>query len=230
MKFDLVLMTVYLSIFLQFLTSIIQMDGLVIKLPDEHSILTDILKMETIVQVIEASFYVWLVFNFKNIQKMASKRYYDWVITTPLMLLATIIYMKYLELREGMKDPQGSIIKFNDFLRENSVNISKITISNFMMLVFGYLGEINVMSIINSVAIGTIFFLYTFYLIWIEYAQYSLEGKMLFYFLFVVWGLYAVAALMKAKYKNISYNFLDIISKNFYGLYIYYVIKMVALK
>ena len=228
MKYDLVLLTVYFSVFMQFLTSIIQFEGIFIKLPEEHGILTDILKMETIVQVIEACFYVWLIFNFKNIQKMASKRYYDWVITTPLMLLATIMYMKYLEFRENKIDPQGSIIKFNDFLRENSVNISKITVSNFIMLVFGYLGEIDVMNIVNSVIFGSVFFLYTFYVIWDQYAKYSLEGKMLFYFLFVVWGLYAVAALMKAKYKNISYNILDIISKNFYGLYIYYVIKMIA--
>ena len=96
------------------------------------------------------------------------------------------------------------------------------------MLLLGYLGEIDVMSIVNSVIVGTLFFIYTFYVIWDEYAKYSKEGSMLFYFLFVVWGLYAVAALMKAKYKNISYNLLDIVSKNFYGLYIYYVIKMIA--
>ena len=228
MKYNLVLWTVYFSIFMQFATSIVQVNGLFIKLPEEHSILKDILMMETIVQVIEASFYLWLVFNFRNIQKMASKRYYDWVITTPLMLLATIIYMKYLELNENQKDPQGTIIKFKDFISDNAVNITKITVSNFLMLLLGYLGEIDVMSIVNSVIVGTLFFIYTFYVIWDEYAKYSKEGSMLFYFLFVVWGLYAVAALMKAKYKNISYNLLDIVSKNFYGLYIYYVIKMIA--
>ena len=67
MKYDLVLLTVYFSVFMQFLTSAIQFDGIFIKLPEEHGILTDILKMETIVQVIEACFYVWLIFNFKNI-------------------------------------------------------------------------------------------------------------------------------------------------------------------
>ena len=99
MKYDLVLLTVYFSIFMQFATSIVQIDGIFIKLPEEDAILTDILKMETIVQVIEASFYVWLVFNFKNIQKMASKRYYDWVITTPLMLCKFYINLgKFIKL------------------------------------------------------------------------------------------------------------------------------------
>ena len=230
MKYDLVLLTVYFSIFMQIMTSIIQFEGIFIKLPAEHAILTDILKMETIVQMIEACFYVWLIFNFKNIQKIASKRYYDWVITTPLMIIATLMYMKYLDLRENDKQTEPRILKFNDFLQDNTINISKITVSNFLMLLLGYLGGINVMSIMNSVIIGTIFFIYTFYIIWDQYAKYSTEGKLLFYFLFVVWGLYAVAALMKAKYKNISYNILDIISKNFYGLYIYYVIKMIASK
>ena len=226
MKHDLVLLTVYFSVFMQFLTSAIQLQGIFIKMPEEHAILTDILKMETIVQVIEASFYVWLIFNFKNIKKMASKRYYDWVITTPLMLLATIIYMKYLETRENVSG--HSIIKIKDFLWENSGNISKITVSNFVMLVFGYLGEVDTMNIVTSVILGSVFFLYTFYVIWDQYAKYSVAGKLLFYFLFVVWALYAVAALMTPKYKNISYNILDIISKNFYGLYIYYAIKKIA--
>ena len=52
MKYDLVLLTVYFSIFMQFATSIVQFDGIFIKLPEEDAILTDILKMETIVQVL----------------------------------------------------------------------------------------------------------------------------------------------------------------------------------
>lgn len=228
MKYNFVLLTVYFSIFMQFLTSLIQMNGLFIKMPAEDAILTDILKMETTVQVIEAIFYVWLVFNFKNIQKMASKRYYDWVVTTPIMLFATILYMKYSELKQVKQDPQGSILEMSSFVRENQKNIIKITVSNFLMLALGYLGEINLMNMVSSVMVGSLFFLYTFYVIWEEYAKYSFEGVWLFKFLFFVWGLYAVAALMKAKYKNISYNILDIISKNFYGLYIYYIIRMVA--
>ena len=70
------------------------------------------------------------------------------------------------------------------------------------MLLLGYLGEIDVMSIANSVIVE-LYFSFILSIIW-EYAKYSKEYSMLFYFLFVVWGLYAVAALMKAKYKNIS--------------------------
>ena len=46
----------------------------------------------------------------------------------------------------------------------------------------------------------------------------------LFKFLVVVWGLYGIAAMTDIKSKNIAYNLLDIVSKNFYGLFIYYYI------
>ena len=62
----------------------------------------------------------------------------------------------------------------------------------------------------------------SFNLIYKEYAQKTEEGTKLFKFLVVIWGLYGVAAMTDLKTKNISYNILDIISKNFYGLYIYY--------
>ena len=224
---DLVLKTVYFSIFMQVLTGLIQMEGMFIKLPPHHSILTSVLRLETMVQFIEASFYVWLLYNFKNIKKMASKRYYDWMITTPAMLLATIMYMKYLEKKSINGDLETDPLKFGSFVVNNKDNIIKLFISNALMLALGFMGEIGKMNIVNSVIVGMVFFLYTFYLIWDQYAKYTQEGTILFYFLFVVWGLYAVAALMKPKMKNVGYNLLDIVSKNFYGLYIYYVIKSI---
>ena len=227
---SLVLKTIYFSIFMQLLTGLVQLDGLFIKLPKEHEILQDVLKLETLVQFIEACFYVWLVFNYKNIVRMASKRYYDWAITTPAMLLATIIYMKYSEYKEAKVGAQMPEMKFMTFLNEHQINIIKIFVSNALMLICGFLGEIGKVAMTTSVGIGSIFFLYTFYLIWEEYAKHSGEGVKLFKFLFIVWGLYAVAAVMRPKNKNIGYNLLDIVSKNFYGLYIYYVIKTLSLK
>ena len=198
---DLLLQSVYFSIFMQFITGIIQLDGLFIKLPKEHQILQDVLKLDTMVQFIEATFYVWLFFNVKNIARMASKRYYDWMITTPAMLLATIIYMKYSENKERKIGAQLPEMKFFSFVNENKLNIAKIFASNALMLICGFLGEIRKIGMNMSVAIGTIFFLYTFYVIWEEYAKHSGEGVKLFKFLFIVWGLYAVVALMRPKNK-----------------------------
>ena len=46
----------------------------------------------------------------------------------------------------------------------------------------------------------------------------------------VIWGFYGVAATFGTVNKNISYNTLDIIAKNFYGLFIYYVIVKLGKK
>ena len=81
-------------------------------------------------------------FNVKNIARMASKRYYDWMITTPAMLLATIIYMKYSENKERKIGAQLPEMKFFSFVNENKLNIAKIFASNALMLICGFLGEI----------------------------------------------------------------------------------------
>ena len=45
--------------------------------------------------------------------------------------------------------------------------------------------------------------------------------------MFSVWSLYGVAALLPALQKNIGYNVLDLIAKNFYGIFIFYKIIQV---
>ncbi len=218
-------MSTYFSILMQFITGSIQLDGLFVKVPPQHGVLKEVLWMDTIVQFIEACFYVWLVYNFKNVPKMASKRYNDWVITTPIMLVSTIVYMKYLETRYLAEEER---VTLSSFFTNNKLNIAKIGIANALMLLCGYLGEIGKISMIQSVLVGFLFFGYTFYVIYEEYAKTTPEGINLFMFIFIVWSLYGVAATMTPKMKNISYNLLDIVSKNFYGLYIYYLVKQIA--
>mgnify|MGYP000881553438 CR=1 FL=1 len=219
-------MSTYFSIFMQFITGSIQLDGLLVKVPPQHGVLKEVLWMDTIVQFIEASFYFWLIYNYKKVSNMAAKRYNDWAITTPIMLISTIVYMKYLETRYLVEEEKVSL---SSFFANNKLNVGKITIANALMLLCGYLGEIGKISMIQSVLIGFLFFGYTFYVIYNEYAKTTPEGIHLFMFLFIVWSLYGVAATMKPKIKNISYNLLDIVSKNFYGLYIYYLVKQIAI-
>ena len=49
----------------------------------------------------------------------------------------------------------------------------------------------------------------------------GLIGIMLYTFIYIVWGLYGVAATQSSVGKNIMYNLLDIASKNFYGAFIF---------
>ena len=94
---SLVKKSVILSLFIQITTGIIQLYGLFLKLGKDHTILKSILALETGVQFIEAVFYSWLAYGLYNLKDVTSRRYYDWMLTTPTMLLATIMYFKYLE-------------------------------------------------------------------------------------------------------------------------------------
>ena len=93
------------------------------------------------------------------------------------------------------------------------------------MLALGYMGEIGKMNKTKSVIYGFIPFMFSFYIIYENYAKYTELGTKLFMFLLIVWSLYGFAALLGTKNKNISYNLLDIVAKNFYGLFIYFYIR-----
>ena len=223
MKYDLVLLTVYFSVFMQFLTSAIQFDGIFIKLPEEHGILTDILKMETIVQVIEACFYVWLIFNFKNIQKMASKRYYDWVITTPSMLFIFIVYLDFLKNGNNvpnMNDENTTFEYIKNAFENNKDNFLIIIVLNWMMLSFGYMAENKIIDKSVAVFNGFIPFLLYFFIIYEYYAKFTTQGTILWASFVIIWSCYGISELFPYRIKNICYNILDIISKNFFGFFL----------
>ena len=216
---SLVKKSVLFSLFVQITTGLVQLYALFISIPKEHEILQSILATETIVQFIEAVFYMWLAYGIYKMKDVTSTRYFDWMITTPLMLLATIIYFKYLE--------KEKVFTFFEFIENNKDNIIKIFGYNWAMLLFGYLGETNKLDMSISVPIGFVFFALSFYTIYTNYTT-TPEAMQLFNFLFFVWSLYGVAAIMSVNVKNFMYNLLDIVSKNFYGLFIFYKIMQVA--
>lgn len=216
--------TIYLSLFVQLLTTIISLDGLNYDLSASDEILRHILILEAFVQFIEAFFYIWVIYALKDLNLMTSRRYIDWFITTPTMLVSTIIFMEYLR----KKEKNENILNIYDFLNDHMNNIIKIVSYNFFMLLFGLLGELNIIDKKIAVSIGFIFFYLSFKLIYDDYAKYTEGGKQLFAFLVSVWSLYGVAAMMPLVMKNTSYNLLDIVSKNFYGLFIYYYITKVG--
>tara|TARA_Y100000816_G_C25966857_1_gene504506 strand:+ start:228 stop:914 length:687 start_codon:yes stop_codon:yes gene_type:complete len=210
----------YISLYLQLFTGAVGGLGLFIKLKPEDQILFDILKLETIVQFIEFIFYYWLVSNLDTLpDNVTAIRYIDWNITTPLMLISTVMYMKYNTSKDKKRD-----LKTEDVIEEDKDNIIKFVFYNFLMLLFGLLGEMNILSKMISFPLGFLFFYLSFKEIYDNYVGDNSINKYLFNFLFVTWSLYGVAALLDFNLKNISYNILDLISKNFYGLFIFYII------
>ena len=224
-KDKLVKRTVYLSLLMQFVTTAISLDGLNYTLRPEDLILRDILLLEAFVQFVEAGFYIWVILALKKLKLMTPRRYIDWFVTTPTMLISTIIFMEY----ETQKQ-QGRSFTLTEFIRDHKRNILEIVSLNALMLLFGFLGEIGTLPTKISVPVGSVFFLASFYLVYTRYAQYTENGKKLFYFLGGVWSLYAVAACLNLHYKNTLYNLLDIVAKNFYGLFIYAYIRNVGVR
>lgn len=222
-----VLLTTYISIVVQLVTGIVDIHALTLPLPAEHAILKPILNIEFIVQIIELCFYIWFVATRIAVTSMAAARYFDWIFTTPVMLFTTIVFLRYKEYIENKDTTSLKALTVAKFLRENEANILTIFAANLGMLVFGYLGEIGVISRATAFGAGFVAFAVSFSVIYNEYARKSQQGKHLFVFLLGIWSLYGFAFLLDPAAKNITFNFLDIIAKNFFGLYLVYVIYKV---
>lgn len=200
-----------LSIIVQFTIGIVSIYGLTIELRERDMILKEILIMETIVQIIELIFYIYLL--YVPLLNMASVRYFDWIITTPTMLLTIIMYFEYKQKNKNTR--------FLDFIKTNYKNIILIFICNWCMLAIGYLGETGKINYTISTLAGFVFFIINFYYIYVTYALPSQE-LYLYTFVLVIWSLYGFAALLNPVMKNNIINILDIFSKNILGLFIYY--------
>ena len=112
------------------------------------------------------------VHALKDIDLMTPRRYIDWFITTPTMLLSTIIFMEYLK--------NEKTFTFKEFMNEHKINITLIFISNALMLALGYMGEIGKMNKTRSVFAGFIPFMLSFYIIYENYAKHTELGFKLF--------------------------------------------------
>jgi bacteriorhodopsin len=219
-------LSAYTSLGVQFITGLIEGQGLTLKLNPKDLILQDILLMELFVQAIEFIFYLYLVQSIVSGQlakTITSHRYLDWSITTPVMLISFVLFFKYL------KNPERGI-RFEKSFLEEKWNILKIVSANALMLLFGFLGERGIMNQYLGVAIGFLPFAYIFKQLYSNYAKETIIGTRLFYFSFVIWGLYGVAAVLPFAKKNTMYNILDLFAKNAYGLFLYVYIYMLSKK
>lgn len=217
-----ILNSAYFSLILQLIIGIICVFGIFIPLKNKDNVLTDILILETIVQFIEFTFYFWLITQFSKINyEVTFVRYFDWFITTPTMLISIIIFMIYQNsLIETNNDP----INFYKEFIENMNTIVYILLFNAFMLIFGFLGEIKLLNKNVSFIFGFIFFFLSYYLIFSNYVNNNINNLFLFIINFILWSLYGIAYLFTYKNKNISYNILDIFSKNLNGLFLFFYI------
>ena len=207
----------YLSLIIQFLVSIVDLWGISIDIPNDKIIFKDLLKLELGVQVVEFAFYLWMVLHITTVKNITPYRYMDWFITTPTMLLTLMIFVS--------KD-QETYSGIVQFISDNKDDVIKVGLSNVLMLVFGLLGEYQYINNTLAVGLGFIPFVYYYKKIYDKNIteESTNEQKGLFWFFFVVWSVYGLAALLPYIPKNVLLNILDLFSKNLLSLILVYII------
>ena len=169
-----------------------------------------ILNVETAVSLIAG--YVYSIFyqmtkekdfDLKNIIKM---RYMDWVITTPFLILGLILFFT-----------------FNQKTPPNLIYFLYVIIFNYLMLLFGYLGETGRIDKMKGGIYGFIAYAVMLYLIWHYFVRHDdfRHQKTLFIVFAILWSIYGVAYYLSDENKNIIYNFMDVISKSGFGLFMW---------
>jgi len=216
--------TLVTSVVVQVITGVIEGWAVFFtRVPSQYNIIKQLLQLELFVQVVEGLFYIWLVYNFSSVVNVTPKRYIDWSITTPTMLITLIFYLIYLRYKNENTDTTK--LQFYNLVNDNAHTLSKIMFLNWSMLFFGYLGEVKILSTVSGVLLGFVPFLMYYYMIYEKYAVNSgPTGTKLFWYFFFFWSLYGVVALLPYFLKNSLYNILDLFAKNFFGLFLSYII------
>ena len=142
-------------------------------------------------------------------------RYTDWFITTPFMLLALCMVLGYENKKQVRIYPLLLTLVFN-----------------FAMLLFGYLGEIRVLTKNVGSFIGFVFFFLTYGTIWKLYmtgSKITSQSKYIFGVFLGIWSLYGVFYHTKESTKMFGYNILDLIAKAIVGIFFWlYLTKTVV--
>jgi bacteriorhodopsin len=211
----------YFSLIVQLLTGVIDVFGLRIKVPEDKNIFRDLLKVELGVQTVEFIFYYWMVSNFSKIDNITPYRYLDWIVTTPTMLITLMAYLD-----------KNKKTNLKDYVIENKTFITEIVVLNFIMLMFGLMGELNRINYKMAILIGFIPFIYYFKLIYDKYMKedVSSDKVTMYWFFFIIWSLYGVVAFLPYEQKNTGYNILDLLSKNLFGVFLVYILWINRIK
>ena len=165
------------------------------------------MNLETCISCVACYFYgVFITKTDKNNvdwKDITETRYVDWSITTPMMLLALCLVLSM---------NTKTVIHFK--------TIFFIVILNYLMLLIGYLGEINIISRFNGMILGFIPFILMYYMIYVNYVKptYVYANYIIFGIYFIVWSLYGIVYLFNEETKNVITNILDLIAKCVVGL------------
>jgi len=207
-----------ISLIVQLVVGIIDYVAINVEVDPKDELLKDLLRVELFVQIIEFAFYLWLIYYFNRVSRnITPYRYIDWSITTPLMLITLSAFLNHTgNTTSGLQE----------FILNNAGSIIKIVLLNAAMLLFGLIGELGYLTAYVSTALGFIPFVLNFKYINDTFLRSSDDTfkKTVFYWFVSFWSLYGVFALTNYVIKNTGYNILDVFAKNFFGIFLAYII------
>lgn len=171
-----------------------------------------IILMETAISTISSTIYYLLLQNAKHSESESKEidwkgitvlRYNGWAFSTPLMLIAFILFLSV-----------------NTNIKISLKLVATIILLDWVMLYLGYLGEIGYMDRTVALITGFIPFFILFGIIYYTFLRNKVQVFNVFVFgLFVVfWGLYGVGYAFDLEPRNYLMNVLDLLSKSGIGI------------
>lgn len=194
------------SLLVQVLIGLVTASGFFLPLPDSKRDLQAILALELSSQVVEFVWYAVSLWRARRIETWT--RYLDWFVSTPVMLLSTSLFFHHRRA-----------LPLEDVFRSYPLYLCLAL--NWAMLGFGFAMERGWIPLLAGLAGGGMSFVGSFTALSLLLGDDVDElSWALFLVVYAVWGLYGIAAAFSDTAKNVAYNGLDIVSKNFYGVFL----------
>ena len=219
----------YFSLFIQAITLLIfYLTVSSIYYKPQFILLENAYFIEYMVSIIEFIGYIILGFYIGSKSNITTIRYLDWFITTNMLLVSLSLFSLfnniYYDTKKSELEKYDELKKFDlNFIKQEYGDIFlKIFTANTLMLIFGFLGEINFFNKYISLTIGLFFFTLSFKYIFDNFIQFNYINYITLGIFIFIWLLYAVAFLLDFNTKNIAYNLLDLISKNCFGIFLFF--------
>lgn len=203
---DIVYKSAVASLWVQIIIAGVTFAGFFIDVADKRQDLQTIFAFEFSSQVVEFAWYLYVVCRDREIRTWT--RYIDWVISTPVMLISTALFFYH---RRDL--PLGDVA--------TTWPIYASVGFDWLMLLFGFLMETDVVSRGVGLSLGGWAYVGVFTTLAVLIDDDDTLSVVLFALMYVVWGLYGIAAALPYREKNVAYNALDVVSKNFYGVFLF---------
>lgn len=202
------------SLLVQLIVGGVTVAGFFLPLPEgQEEAIRVVLALESGSQAIEFVWYLIVVCRFRTI--LTWTRYLDWVISTPIMLVSIAMFFR---MRGGESE------NVSDVFLESALWVSLGL--NWLMLGLGFALETSVLPARPALLGGFAALVGSFTSLARFVPAHDATSVTLFFTMYAIWFLYGIAAMLDYEPKNIAYSALDIVSKNFYGVFLFVYVLM----